>query len=123
MTVGITLVLLAAVLCVMMIWVIINFTTLHFVPDSVASILLGVAVGFGFLYFNPEIKLSDAIFFDPQAFFLIILPLIMYDAGYSSNKSEFFRNFGTIFILSFLGTLMSTLIIGVTLFFMCFIID
>lgn len=110
----ISLVFLASILCVLSVYSFINYPKLHIFPDSVASILLGLAVGAVFSYVSYE--QAKANFLDPQSFFLIIIPPIMYDAGYSSDKQHFFKNLGSILVFAVLGTMLSAFVFGMLMF-------
>ncbi|XP_050461117.1 sodium/hydrogen exchanger 7 isoform X2 [Cataglyphis hispanica] len=54
--------------------------------------------------------------FDPEIFFNIILPPIIFHAGYSLKRRYFFRNLGAILMYALIGTSISAFVIGALMY-------
>jgi NhaP-type Na+/H+ or K+/H+ antiporter len=52
------------------------------------------------------------IMFDTEFFFLVLLPPVIFESGYTLNPETLFRNFDAISVFAFLGTFVSTLVVG-----------
>nr|XP_027201088.1 sodium/hydrogen exchanger 9-like isoform X3 [Dermatophagoides pteronyssinus] len=59
---------------------------------------------------------SEKATFDPEIFFNLILPVIVFNAGYSLKKKSFFRNLGPIIVYAFIGTTISCFVVGIVLY-------
>ncbi|XP_078246471.1 sodium/hydrogen exchanger 7 isoform X2 [Pogona vitticeps] len=66
----------------------------------------------GKIYNVEQNDMLRKVTFDPEVFFNILLPPIIFHAGYSLKKRHFFRNLGSILTYAFLGTAVSCFIIG-----------
>ncbi|KAK0180515.1 hypothetical protein PV327_006145 [Microctonus hyperodae] len=54
--------------------------------------------------------------FDPEIFFNIILPPIIFHAGYNLKRRYFFRNLGAILMFALIGTTISAFVIGALMY-------
>ncbi|XP_036217868.2 sodium/hydrogen exchanger 6 isoform X7 [Bactrocera oleae] len=70
----------------------------------------------GIVYDVDENEIDLKATFDPEIFFNIILPPIIFHAGYSLKKKYFFRNLGAILMFAILGTTLSSFLIGAIMY-------
>ncbi len=54
--------------------------------------------------------------FNPEIFFYVLLPPIIFHAGYSMRRKAFFDNLGAILAFAFLGTFISTIAIAIIVY-------
>jgi len=99
-----------------------NITWLH---QSGAALLLGVMVGFVVSYVRKDPMYHDNTaqsqrmtrfvewsMFDTELFFLVLLPPVIFEAGYTLNPETLFKNLDAIAVFAFMGTFTSTLVVG-----------
>ena len=79
------------------------------IHESVVSIILGAVIG-AFVSNFEQVK--QILKFDDNYFFYLILPPIILNCGYDLNTNQFFKNIGPILTYAFLGTFISTFVIG-----------
>ena len=92
----------------------------HKFPASSSSILIGAALGAIFRIVGEQeshmLSSAAGVKFDEELFLFVMLPPIIYEAGYSLPRRPFFQNFMTIFLFAIVGTLLTTFVIGKTVY-------
>ena len=82
------------------------------IPESAAAMTIGVIVGGVAKLAQPSQAEMKMLSFQPEIFFFLLLPPIIFEAGYTLNKKGFFSNFSTIALYAVVGTLISTGVVG-----------
>lgn len=106
------------VLCVLALGILlIHFmllTNFQYLPESVVIVFLGGLIGLIINLISDQ-KIGNwrkEEAFSPTAFFLVLLPPIIFESGYNLHKGNFFQNIGSILVFAIAGTTVSALIIG-----------
>lgn len=63
-----------------------------------------------------EEEIRERATFNPELFFYVLLPPIIFHAGYSMRKKHFFDNLGAILAYALLGTTISTFVIALIMY-------
>ncbi|GMS94948.1 hypothetical protein PENTCL1PPCAC_17123, partial [Pristionchus entomophagus] len=86
-----------------------NKSFTRFFPESSLLIIVGLIIGYFLLISNVD-HLQFTL--DGHAFFLYLLPPIIFDAGYFMPNRAFFSNWDSILVFAVVGTIFNTLTIG-----------
>ena len=81
-------------------------------PESSVAIVAGALFG---LVLSRVDRTDNFWEFSPDAFFYVLLPPIIFEAGYSLQRRLFLRNLGPILLFAVVGTLISTVAIAALL--------
>lgn len=88
-------------------------------PESIIGLILGAIIGVVLRYSNIYNERFHDLWLDSHTYFLLLLPPIMFQVGFSMNASTFFRNIATINSYAIVGTLLSGAFYGIIFFLGC----
>lgn len=92
-----------------------NLKKITIVGDSAVALLLGLTAGMLCYFANFSDTYLAWLGFSKEFFFYGLLPPIIFEAGYSLETKPFVRNLGAICAYAFVGTFISTVLIGATM--------
>ena len=110
---GLLLLIISILMCIMVIYALLRLN-LHFLPGSVAVILIGMILGASIKAIRKD--LEDIVKFNAENFFLFLLPPIIFESGYTVNKGNFIGNLGTIHVFALGGTVISAITVGIGMY-------
>jgi sodium/hydrogen exchanger 8 len=103
---------LTIIVCIMLAYAVKKFR-IYSLPESSGALLVGVFIG-GIARCSTD--RLELFVFSPEVFFFVLLPPIMFEAGYSIDRKGFFENIGAITLYAMFGTIISTFVVG----YLCF---
>lgn len=109
---GFIVLLIVAFLCSLLLYFYNMIEALHIFPESISSIVIGIVIGVFFKYFYARQGMVKFLEFEPHVFFLILLPPIMFQAGFNLNASVFLKNIATINMYAIFSTTLASFIFG-----------
>ncbi|KAJ3095960.1 Sodium/hydrogen exchanger 8 [Physocladia obscura] len=88
----------------------------HYLSETAVTILLGVIVAMAWTTINYDTNNAD-IQLNSDFFYMVLLPPIIFEGGYTLQRVSFFSNILTILSLAFAGALYSTFITSCLMYF------
>jgi sodium/hydrogen exchanger 8 len=95
-----------------------RFHIFEIFPESIWAIFIGIGIGFLIqTKYGKDTHLEEALEFEPQAFFLFLLPPIMFQAGFSMSTRTFLKNILTINAYAIGATIIASFIFSLIFYY------
>jgi solute carrier family 9 (sodium/hydrogen exchanger), member 8 len=112
-----------AILCIIFLSLLVLFMYnkipfLDMFPECIMAVLLGIGIGWYLKFAYEHKELIHSFKFEPHTYFLLLLPPIMFQVGFSMNASTFFRNIMTINAFAIGGTMIQSVIFGTVIYYL-----
>ncbi|ETL94555.1 sodium/hydrogen exchanger 3 [Phytophthora nicotianae P10297] len=88
----------------------------HFLPEAAATIGVGILASIFCMLMNSSTIAVQLMDFDPNFFFVGMLPPIIFNSGYTMKRRYFFENITPILVYSILGTLIMSVVTGISIY-------
>jgi len=88
--------------------------SIAYLSGSGSAMLFGLFIG-GILSNFSEDEI-DFLNFNSEIFYYVLLPPIIFEAGFTLKRKQFFKNINTIMLFAVVGTFISTLVVGLGLY-------
>ena len=83
-----------------------------FLQEAGLATLLGIIFGFILEIIGETPQIKSITMLNSEFVLFVLLPPIIFQSGYNIDKKLFFGNFGSIVTYSFIGTVISTIIVS-----------
>ncbi|KAK4531417.1 hypothetical protein CCYA_CCYA08G2274 [Cyanidiococcus yangmingshanensis] len=90
----------------------------HALPDCIVYVVIGLTVGGVLRLAGDDYAVVSRALPNQEQFMLFVLPPVIFEAGYSLNKGDFFAQAGSIISFAVFGTILSTLAFGLGMWFL-----
>ncbi len=101
--------------CILLAYIV-KKNSFYYLPESAGAIFIGILCGASARIIYPSDQELRFLTFEPEVFFFLLLPPIIFEAAYSLKIKDFISNFWTISLYSVVGTIISTFVIGYGVF-------
>ena len=111
-----------AVLCVMFLSLLVLYLYnqipfLERFPEWMIAVILGIIIGLYLRFFSFDTQVETILHFESHTYFLLFLPPIMFQVGFSMNADTFFKNIKVINAFAIGSTILSSLLFGTVLYY------